>query len=467
MPNLRVLRIELRRSVAPWAGAAVLAIALAFLDLAPGPWAKGTTLWTAQWTSMALWTRHLLVLLWPLALGLGALQGLRDHRSGTAELLAGTPRPTRHRAAALAAPMAFALVTAFTLVVLLGAARVAAGGAAFTGLGWLPIPLVGALALAAGAVLGMGVARALPSVLTPPALAAAGFVLVGLLRPTTDAAVPTSAVPNRLSLLSPMVADVRQTLLTLAAPVHAGQTLWLLGLAATGFALLAAATRRARLLALAPALAAGALALLLLPADPRDTYVVDRAATAPVCAGPVCVTAARQDRLGALAGPGREALGLLRDALGGQAPATVRETTVPRAVLGPPERSSDAVLVDFDDAVLGAASGGGLTRALVGQGIVPLCHARTDRESGTVSEAAAQGVAAAWVFGDLRPLDGTMHRAEDQTALAAPVWERLRALPPAEQRQRVAAARAAAVACAEDPLDVLGGSVPPGEGPAR
>ncbi|MFD9008033.1 hypothetical protein [Streptomyces sp. NPDC059552] len=46
--NLRILGIELRRSVAPWAAVVVLAAALALLHLVSGPWAKGTALWTAQ-----------------------------------------------------------------------------------------------------------------------------------------------------------------------------------------------------------------------------------------------------------------------------------------------------------------------------------------------------------------------------------------------------------------------------------
>lgn len=356
--NLRVLRIELRRSVAPWAGVLVLVSALAFLHLVPGAWWKGPALWTAQWTSMALWTRFLLVFLWPLAVGLGALQGLRDSRSRMSELLSSTPRPARHRAAALAGTTAFALVSAFALVVLVGAVRVLAGGAAYAHLGWLPISLVGALALAAGAVLGMGVARALPSVLTPPALAVGAFLFVTLLRRTTDAEVPTSGAPNRLALLSPLVAEVRQPLLTLSAPVHAGQTFWLLGAAATGLALLAAATRRGRVLALTPLLAGGAAALLLLPAGPRDTYVVDRAAAAQVCDGPVCVTTAERARLGDLAGRGAEVLRLLRGALGDQAPTGIRETTLLRGLLDPAERSDDALLLDFGDAAIGEAGEG-------------------------------------------------------------------------------------------------------------
>ncbi|MFJ4091075.1 hypothetical protein ACIPYS_05780 [Kitasatospora sp. NPDC089913] len=453
----RLLRTELRRSVAPWAGAAVLTAALAFLSLVPGPWASGTTRWTAQWTSMALWTRHLLVFLWPLALGLGALQGLRDHRSRTAELLAGTPRPARQRALAQAGPIVLALVTGYGLLLLVGGVRVLTGDTRFSSAGWLPISLVGALALAAGSVLGMGVARALPSVLTPPVLAVGGFLLTSVLRPTTDAAIPTSAVPNRLSLLSPVTAPVRDTLLTVAAPVHLGQALWLLGMAVTGLALLAAATRRARLLALAPLLAGCALALAVFPAAPRDTYVVDRAAADLVCDGPVCVTALRQSRLDELAGTGREALRLLRDALGDRAPTTIAEAREPRGLGDPPERMADSVLLDFDDPVIGDAVDGQLTRALVAQGIAPVCRPRSAVESGTVDDAAAQSVAAAWVFGDLRPLDGTMHRPGDQLELAAPVWERFRALPEAEQRRRMLALHEAAVGCTGDPLAALTG----------
>ncbi|MEU0689985.1 hypothetical protein [Streptomyces uncialis] len=456
--NLRIVRIELRRSVALWAAAVVLAAALAFLHLVPGPWSKGSAQWTAQWTSMAMWTRHLLVFLWPLAVGLGALQGLRDRRSKMSELLISTPRPALHRAGATAGTTAFALASAFALLVLLGAVRVLAGDTSYTHLGWLPVSLVGALALGAGAALGMGVARALPSVLTPPALAFAALMLTSFLRhhQTSDAAVPTALVPNVLALLSPTVAEVRGTLLTLSAPVHLGQTLWLLGMAATGVALLAAAGPRARLLALTPLLAGGAVALLLLPSDPRDTYVVDRAAAAQVCDGPVCVTAVHEPRLDGLAGPGREALRLLRGALGDRAPVAIRETTALRALSATPERPRGSVLVDFGDHAIGKAEGEGLIRALVGQGMVPLCSPRSETESGTREDVAAQSIATAWVLGEEpRPLGGTMHPAKEQAGMAGAVWKRFSALPGAEQRERIIAAHIAAVSCAGDAFAVL------------
>ncbi|ULR48865.1 hypothetical protein [Streptomyces deccanensis] len=455
--NGRVLRIELRRSVAPWAGVLSFCVALTLLYLVSGPWWKGAALWTSQWTSMALWTRFLLAVLWPLALALGALQGLRDHRSRMSELLTSTPRPAHHRAATTAGAMAATVTSAFALVVLLGAAQVV-GAAEYTHLGWLPISLVALLALVAGALLGMGIGRHLPSPLTPPALAVAAFVFVNLLRMSTEPALPAPTwASSRITLLSPAVDEVRDVFLTLSAPVHLGQTVWLLGMAVTGFALLAAASPRARLLALSPVLAGAVIALLVLPADPRRVYVVDEAAAAQVCDGPVCVAAVHQDRLAGLAGPGKEALRLMRDALGGEAPTSVRESTARRGIFDPPERSRTAVLIDFGDGVFGDVRGEQLTRALLGQGMAPICFARSANESGTVGELAAQGVVAGWVLGDLRPFPGALHTPADQLATAGPVFKELKALPWSEQIARVKAARTAAVSCSGDPLDILDG----------
>ncbi|WNO76626.1 hypothetical protein [Streptomyces sp. AM8-1-1] len=456
--NTRVLRIELRRSVAPWAGVVLLTATLAFLYLLPGLWWSGTVRWTAQWTSMAMWTRSLLVLLWPLVVGLGALQGLRENRSRMSELLASTPRPARHRAATLAGAMSLATVSAFAFVVLLGAAQVLAD-AEYAHLGWLPISLVGVFSLAAGALLGMGVGRALPSALTPPVMAVGAFVFTNVLRAANEPAVPEPAVPNRLSLLSPSVAQVREVLLTLSPSVHVGQTVWLLGVAATGFALLVASTARTRLLAPSPVLAGAAIALLVLPSDPRRTYVVDEAAAAMVCEGPVCVTRLHQARLADLAGPGRKTLRLLRDTLGSQAPDSIRESTAPREQGGMPERSRTAVLVDFDDKMIASATGEDLTRALLAQGMAPICNARSDRESGQMYEIATQSIAAGWVLGGLKPLGGTVHPVSDQLELAEPVWKKLTALPRAEQLSRINAMHAAALSCKGDAFSELSGGV--------
>ncbi|GAA1171521.1 hypothetical protein GCM10009654_30890 [Streptomyces hebeiensis] len=460
--NIRVLRTELKRSVAPWAGAVVLATALAFLYLVNAGWGQGTTAWTDQWTSMALWIRGLLFYLWPLAVGLGALQGLRDHRSKMSELLSSTPRPARHRAAVPAGATAITLASAFALLVLVGAVQVFAN-TEYTHLGWLPISLVGALSLVAGAVLGMGTARALPSVLTPPALAMAAFVFTALMHTTlgrtqTDTAtgIPITE-PNRLSLLSPAVQGVRDALVTLSASVHVGQTIWLLGMAATGFALLVAATPRTRLIALAPVLAGAAIALLVLPSDPRRMYVLDKAAAELVCDGPVCVTTTQRAHLTDLAGPGKKALRLLHGALGDRAPVSVRENATVPPEGSTPRWSRETVLFDFDDDVVSAAQGEELTSALIAKGMVPGCS--PVGWSGTGGEDIARTVAVGWVLGDLRSLPGTgladLRRQFDIDARE--VWKDLEALPRAEQRSRIDAMRAAAFSCEGDALDALSG----------
>ncbi|MGV9525519.1 hypothetical protein ACWDRS_35690, partial [Streptomyces griseus] len=169
--NLRVLRTELLRSAALWAGLTVLVAGSLFLFAIDGSWWRGTVRWTGQWTSLALWTRVLLAYLWPVAAGIGALYGLRDHRSRMPELLATTPRPGWQRAATPATAIAVALVTGFGALLVCGGVLVALGPASYTHLGWLPISAVALLALVAAGVFGMGVARALPSPLTPPALA--------------------------------------------------------------------------------------------------------------------------------------------------------------------------------------------------------------------------------------------------------------------------------------------------------
>ena len=459
--NARILRIELKRSVAPWAGAVVLTTALGFLYLLNAAWWRGTTAWTAQWTPMAMWTRALLFYLWPVAVGLGALQGLRDHRSKMSELLTSTPRPARHRAAALAGTTAFTLASAFGLLVLVGAVQVIAN-TEYTHLGWLPISLVGGLFLIAGAVLGMGAGRALPSVLTPPSLAMAAFVFTILMhsslgRTQTDSATGfPSTEPNRISLLSPTVEEVRNALLTLSASVHVGQTIWLLGMAATGFALLIAATARTRLIALTPVMAGAVIALLILPSDPRHMYVVDTAAAELVCDGHVCVTRTHQSRLADLAGPGNKALRLLHGALGDEAPTSIRENTTVLPHGAAPRWSRETILFSFDDGIIDAAKGEDLTRALIAQGMVPGCS--FVGWSGTLNDAAAQSIAASWILGDLKPLVGSPHSAADQIALARPVWKKLKALPRAEQRARIDAMHAAAVSCkGGDAFDVLSG----------
>ncbi|GAA3507554.1 hypothetical protein GCM10023075_63240 [Streptosporangium album] len=452
MVNGRTLRIELRRSIAPWAGGLFLVAALAFLYLLGGPWWNGTKLWTAQWTSAAQWERYLLTFLWPLVVGAGALQGLRDRRSGVSELFATTPRPAWHRAARTAGALALLLAAAYLLLFLVGGVQVVAAGGYFH-LSWLPIPVVGVLALVAGAWLGMGVGRALPSVLTPPALAAAALMALVFL---DGEAAMDGGTPDRITLLSPALTGVRDVSLVIAGRVNLGQGVWLAGLAATGFLLLVAAGARARLLALLPAVLGVAVALPLLPPDREQTYVVNEAAAVPVCAGQVCVMQIHEPRLAVLAGPAREALRLLGKLP--DPPASVRETT---RMWQPDETSpqrAGVVFVDFDDPAISGATGEELTRSLVAGAGTPLCFSG-DREAvdGFARLQAARTVAAAWLIGDLKPLRDTYSPDGEVEAMAGSAWRALRAAPAGEQRARVAAMRKAALSCDGDLLDVLTG----------
>ncbi|MGW2255720.1 hypothetical protein ACWCXH_37055 [Kitasatospora sp. NPDC001660] len=460
--NGRVLRIELKRSVAPWPGLVVLGGSLAVFCLIDGIWWQGDAGWTAQWTSMAMWTRYLLGFWWPLVVGMGAVYGLRDSRSRMAELLTTTPLPAWRRAALPAGATALVLASGFGLLVLVGGVQVGLGATSYTSLGWLPISLVAALSLVAGAVFGMGVARAVPSVLTPPALTVFLLLTALLLRQSNESALPSSSAPNRLALLFPVTSEPREMLLTLSGSVHLGQTLWLLGLLATGFALLSAATRRARLLAVAPVLAGAALALLILPATPRDTYVVDKAAATLLCDGPVCVTQANRSHLAELAPRGKDALRVLHDALGDQAPNSVREDTELRALGDNRELSGDAVLIDFDDPLIAKASGDELTRLLVAQGLAPNCGPRTPWEGRGQVDIPVQSIAASWALGDhqFKPLQqpDTYAYSQRTWADADVVWQRLMALPPAEQRSRIAEVHTAALSCTGyNELSVLAG----------
>ncbi|WP_245703593.1 hypothetical protein [Streptomyces lushanensis] len=438
-----------------------------------GPWSEGAESWTAQWTSTAWWERYLMAFLWPLAVAAGAVQGLRDHRSRMTELLGTTSRPTWQRSARTAGAPALTLAVAYLLVFLYGGVQVI-GNEGYAHLRWLPILIVGALALVAAAWLGMGVARTLPSALTPPALAMATLMAVVLVH---DAVTP-GMFPNRIVLLSPSLTEVHSTFLTVAWRVNAGQAVWLLGLAATGFLLLVAGKPRARLLALLPVVLGAAVAVPLLPAHADRNFVVDKAATALVCDGPVCVTWVHERELVTLAGPtgrengespGEKALRLLAGLP--DPPSAVRETVPawPPGTWQPqaPPQPAGLVPVDFEAQALSGATEDEVLRGLLaGAGtapcVVPLRSYPTEEEEGrydrtkAVRELAARTVSAAWFTGELKPLPGAGELRADASRLAGPAWDALRALPADEQRARIAALRTAALRCEGDLLTVLG-----------
>ncbi len=109
----RILRIELRRSVALWAALLIAAVGVFVLFASNEPY--------PSWMELVVTQRDIMQLTWPLALGAGAWQGIRERRSRVEELVATTARPRRWRVVPVASAMAMGAVAGH-LVMLAGAA---------------------------------------------------------------------------------------------------------------------------------------------------------------------------------------------------------------------------------------------------------------------------------------------------------------------------------------------------------
>jgi hypothetical protein len=445
-----ILRIELRRSIAPWAGLALLVVAVGFLFLLSGPWWKAPAPWTAHTTTTALWLRFMLVFLWPITVGAGAIQGMRDSRSGMVELLATTSRPGWHRAVRLAGAVGALSALGFLLVLGVGLVEVLGHGG-FVSASFLPVILVGLLAVVAGSWLGLAVGRLLPHPLTAPALAV--LTLVGsVLAWTAVEASVLSVSYSRFGLLAPALGQPWGTLVTTAASVDLGQVVWFAGLAATGFLLLAANSVRARLLGLIPVVAGAAIALPVFPASADGLLVPDAVASQKLCDGPICVSRAHEDRLAALAVPGREALAMLAKLPG--APTRIEEQMAPKSFAEPPTRDPGVVYLDFQrDEVLLTANANDLRLAVLSGTGLPSC---LPPSYGDVADVGGRMIAAAYFTGELKPLPE--FGASWVFRQANPIedaWAKFRALPAEVQFSRVVALRQVLLTCQGDPLNTL------------
>ncbi|MGW6932636.1 hypothetical protein ACWGE0_21450 [Lentzea sp. NPDC054927] len=442
---MRTLRLELRRSLAPWAGLFLVTAAVALLYSLSAPWWKDPEAWDRQWHSAAQWLRFLLVFLWPLIVGAGAVAGLRDHRANTGDLFATTARPRWQRGAATAGALAICLVLGYLAVFAIGAAQVVWHGG-YLHLAWLPITAVGALAVVAGGWLGMGIARVFPSVLTPPLLAVCTLITLSFLTISQDRG---QVVPNQLSLLSPALGAVRNVYETVALQASAGQAIWLTGLALTGFGLLVAGSVRLRVLAVVPALVGAAIALPVLPAK---TLVLNEAASAMVCRGNVCLSRMHESVLDSFAPAATEALRLLAKLP--DAPTSVREVTEPRRTEDGIPRTADVVPVHFNGFAFQYAGPGDWLGELVAGAGTPTCFGEIDDQE-TIREAAARTAVAAWFTGELKPLRNFRFVRDAAAEPAQRALDDLRQLPADQQIARVNAARAVGLSCRGDQLTAL------------
>jgi hypothetical protein len=429
----RVSRIELRRSSALTAGAAVAVLGVA------GVWLPATTgqadLWDVQWAALAVYQRILLAVLWPLALGAGAWLALRDRRSHTDELFGTTARPVRQRLLPTAAALAIWLVVAYLVIFAAGAVRVA-GHAVWLDAGWLAIVGVGALALVAAGWIGLAVGRLVRSNFTPPALVLLGAVaLIAASTPPPESPIPGAAL---LPQLEPV-----DEFHTVAGAVTLGQAVWFAALAVTGLLVCTSVHRWTRVAAVLPVVVGVAVAV---PLVDTATYVRDPAALAEVCSHDVCVTKAHERLLPSFVGPARTALALLAKLP--DPPTSVHEVT--DDVRG----SQPADTVWFDSANLrpgGTWSGTAdelVVRILAGAGTRP-CHGYDDYR--------ARAVAADWLYGSVDAPGPQLTTAERSARRA--LWNALRSLPPAGQVARIAALRTAARTCHGNLLSILTGGV--------
>jgi len=425
-----ILRTELRRSSAPVLGIGLMVFSLGLIYSLTGPWIHGTAPWNEQWTGLAHWTRYLTLFLWPLVLGIGAWQGLRDRRSRVTELFATTPMAPWRRLLPTAGALAVALTAAYLVLLLVGGVQVAANASYFH-LKWLPVAGVMVLALVGITLLGFGIGRLLPSLITPPVLAVAALA--------AQIAVLQQGWPM---LLTPAFTEQDiSAFTTVSVPVSLTQALWFTGIGATGFLLALAVRARTRVAALLPVALAAAVSVPILSSMDSPAEA-DADAMALVCDddGPrVCVRHVHADHLAAITGPAREALALLEKLP--SPPTSVIEYPFTDDFRSP---SPDVAPLLFYAEPVTDPEWVKLT-LLAGAG-TPSCIHTSDWDVVT-NRLAARIVAASWFTGKLAPVPSSLavwEAAEDDIRAA---WRELRSLPADEQTARVAAYRDAALDC--------------------
>ncbi|MET7509155.1 hypothetical protein [Streptomyces albidoflavus] len=289
-------RSELRRGLAPWAGAAVL------LTLAVTMGTKAAQ-WQGDWAEThGLLRTVTMLLLGPLVAAAGCWQGGREHRRGTGDLLRQAVRGRRERALAPLAPLVACVVAAQ----LLGTAGVylatwpyAMGGGLTPG-HWL-LHAADSVLVAGLTATGFVVGRLVKWRGAALVLAFGCYVLLGI----------TAYVDTPLGRLTPArEPGLSEEIPALwLAPVIA---VWVGGLA---LAALVAHLARRRLLALVPLLAA-ALAGTLLVQTGDDAWRADPRGRRLVCddgTPQICVTERHRNMLA----PVGEALAGLRERLAG------------------------------------------------------------------------------------------------------------------------------------------------------
>jgi hypothetical protein len=453
----RILRIELRRSTALLGALLVATVGVFVLYTSNSRY--------LSWMELVVTQRDIMQLMWPLGLGLGAWQALRERRSRIDELVASTARPRWLRVPPILAAMALAVLAGY-LVMLAGAGGHVRYPDSYFPVGAAPIIAIGALSLVAAVWLGLALGSLLPSPLTPPLLVVAGFAGLAILPPTL---LPQEGRPGT-ALLLPILQTPRNgavELMTLSLRASLSQALWLAVLAAAGVTLFAAARRPTRAAAVLPVVLGAAIAVPAMPRHLAQAWVPDRNAVAIVCSGTaptLCVPRVHAHFLDELRAPAHDAVTILAEKLP-PAPTRVVLYTVEKS--GPPAgpRPADTLMASpsWEDSGQLASRRQLDYDLLVGAGTWPCPPAtgkRNDQVRYELRYIAARYAVARWLIGDTgrASIPSDMKDGDAVVALVEQVSDVLRALPPDEQRARVTAYRTAELGCTgRDRLDILAG----------
>jgi hypothetical protein len=270
----RMVRLEAKRSIALPLFLVLAALTRVFLWMDIGEWA-------ASWAPLLYSMRGTAWIVLPVALAAGIWHGGRERRSEVSELFAATPRPRPARLLPAFLVIVGAVVLAEAAMVVWAGVLVSRYATYSDGL--QPVGLaVGLLAAVAVTLLGLGVGR----VASAPVAAPLGAVLLFLILAVSQDSRPANRLVDTVLPMLPVTDDFHRVLPSLSA----AQGVWFAALGVTGVLLAVAATTRARVLALTPAVAGAALGTLLAPSG---AIVPDPQATAMVCApdnGRICVT---------------------------------------------------------------------------------------------------------------------------------------------------------------------------------
>ncbi|GEM_PF-1666458 len=449
----RILRIELRRSVALGAAALIAAVGVFVLFASNPPY--------GFWMELVIFQRDILQLTWPLALAAGAWQGIRERRSRIEELLATTPRPRWQRVLPIATAMAIAAVAAY-LVMLAGAAAHLRHLDGYFSLGAIPLIALGALAMVGAIWLGLAIGRLLPSPLTAPMLAVIGFFSLAV----SPMIVAQDSRDPGTFLLFPYLQGPRDggfALQMLSARANLSQALWFAAVAATGLALFATSRPSTRVAAVLPLLLGAAVAVPAMPSTLSVAWIQDRRATEVVCTDDepeVCITRLHSHALDQVRGPARQALAVLAAKLP-PAPTRVVVQTADKGPEDPQPRDTLAVRISFFEDGVEYTSEDLLFLMLIGAGVPPCANLMGTREKPETEYLAARLVVAAWLLDrDLAAAQGRDEGPEGpEGPLAREALTAVRGLAADEQRARVTAFRDAERTCAEgDRLDMLTGA---------